>query len=175
MKSAWEDAPHLMSPCLWNFYLRSMKLSIIVLLPVNVLIAECTLGGLGMVGVLSGGRVLKNNVIGRLVLTWSMQRSTPGSQLPGLRRQKDDLSPAFLHSVRHRLVWQSCPVPCQTMPFVGCSETHAGQHTMHSAWTVCARRTHRQCNPCIPRARLFRAARFLCAARPCVETCKLFW
>ena len=63
-----------------------------------------------MVGVLSGGRVLKNNVIGRLVLTWSMQRSTPGSQLPGLRRQKDDLSPAFLHSVRHRLVWQSCPV-----------------------------------------------------------------
>ena len=45
------------------------------------------------------GRVLKNNVIGRVLLTWSMQRSTPGSELPGLQRQKDDLSPAFLHCV----------------------------------------------------------------------------
>ena len=78
--------------------------------------------------------MLKNNVIGRVLLTWSMQRSTPGSELPGLERQKDDLSPAFLHSVGNtgsvlhkvELSAGKARQSWNTMLFVVCSETTLG-------------------------------------------------
>ena len=92
-------------------------------------------------GVIGGviWRVLKNNVIGRVLLTWSMQRSTPGSELPGLERQKDDLSPAFLHSVGNtgsvlhnvelsagKARQSKARQSWNTMLFVVCSETTLG-------------------------------------------------
>ena len=113
-----------------------------------------------MDGVLLGGRVLKNNVIGRVFPTWSMQRSTPGSKLPGLQRQKDDLSPAFLHctvSAACRAVHKVEQRTQRTSARQSCQVARAEQHNArswlavkprwatHAAYALWKRRSALQC------------------------------